>query len=1029
MPRRHGKLLEQLTAFHVATISGGTILTLWGVIEIFLRVDPFLFLYFKHLWWLGVPLVTLSVTSIILIFLGKYEERTLFEHSSKFRILEQLCLLLAPLFLTIILFYLHNNNLFFANNNFDSSPISEVVLLLIVLIVSTIICTYFLIGSISLDQTNPEIRDSRPVTAKGKQKPAWYDLPLLVPVLVVGVAMIALANGRAKEITRGDIAQEELRQAGLSFSMESLQSAMYLVSPRSVELFRLAEVNRQDLLTALGGPTEFTEGKPLVTSAMERLNPTYLGCIHHSSSDNAGDIDNEQCQRIEEFLDFFRMSNGATDDQARTSFCEEVGAPIPISQDLHDGLPDRTLLSHALTGLHLDIALLIVKDCGWPNPLDVLRPPNETETQQHNVTGLQFNELYIDYLRSVIDPVSLVLNNYRQASNKNKPNTLKMLVDFCDFEILNKYEIQYRSLIDRSFSDAEFNNITSSGENTDAKILSECLQVINDNVNNTSNNQSLRIQRLQAAARTPNECLYLEHFVDSNSLEKNTTSVNLLYQTTRTAQRAPVRTLQAQGARHLISRNTSVSSSKSDAPGLQIVSIFPDALDDFMAALDYDNALKHRPDRLLLFYEEKNEVPASVIFVGAEGGYLRLEAISGNDNIFATGSLGLSIHKEHLNSDRQSYVNISPDNMPNSEVKSDGIFNKHFIDVPSANGLNVDIDESSDIIEGCYYLIRESDDQSSTIISNSQINSEAPAYIPGVNPGKYSLSLFSNQSFNFGKTASIGLIPNDILPCTVYDSFNERENIIASNNQRVDTDYKNSAIFRKSSIVSLLNSQTVFCDFSIDHNTDDRYIYVDIRATTDIVHFMIPIPDSNERTFDQEFNNTLQIDSDLSGILFSQEEYVNYENSEFSLKNVSSGNYMLAIRQLNFDPSLNRTEEIEAKAVVRLAFAELVKHEQVTSNSLSFQVENNEISFELDPSDYDLEEANIIEISLSCLVADIDILVDGNGIYASSSKSRTEDDVVSVPNGENPIDITLSLNGNDPDFCLKVRGFRFLPLD
>ena len=232
-------------------------------------------------------------------------------------------------------------------------------------------------------------------------------MPQVVAGLVFGLVLIFLATGRAKELTTADVAQEELEQAGLEFSMPSLQEAIYVISPRSVDLFRKANIDDSDFRDALGAPTVFTGSIPLVRSILERIDSANLNCDIES--------DGRRCRRIEDFL---RLFNPAADEDfwdlgilfdkpgenerlcfptqvsgnQRDELCQNLETPVGLREP--DGAPPRPLLSHAIAGGHPNVAACLLALCGPLDPyLDVVpvlsqHPDASTTAQKHMLAVL-----------------------------------------------------------------------------------------------------------------------------------------------------------------------------------------------------------------------------------------------------------------------------------------------------------------------------------------------------------------------------------------------------------------------------------------------------------------------------------------------------------------------------------------------------------------------------------------------------------------------------------------------------------------
>lgn len=391
--------VDKTKAFQAVTYAGGTTLALWGVIEIFLRIDPFLAVCFKDLLLFGVAIM--SVAGAATLFRWVWSPPALWSEATARFLVTALSIGLG---ITVIL-------LFFAPafaTLCSDDPVLPTALTVFRVIIVSVAVTCFAASAVQKLHEGIDL----------SQYPAWYDVQLLVPTAVVGLFVVSISLGRSEEIRRADIAQEELRQAGLSFSVNSLQDAIFLNSPRSVSLFVEADVDATDIELALRTPTRFNSNDALVSDVMRRISEPNLNC---------SDLDSPGCQRIRNFLEMFREEQQSSiikntleisqnlnligdifsteEVETADDFCDKVHKPLVLPRSVRDGAPPRSLISHALTGGYGAILGPLVKECGRPEPgasifaTAVDLPPGDDPERQ--AAALQTRRLHA---LGVIDP-------------------------------------------------------------------------------------------------------------------------------------------------------------------------------------------------------------------------------------------------------------------------------------------------------------------------------------------------------------------------------------------------------------------------------------------------------------------------------------------------------------------------------------------------------------------------------------------------------------------------------------------------
>jgi hypothetical protein len=384
--------VEKTSAFLAATYSGGATLALWGVIEIFLRIDPFIAVCFKHLLIIGVAFLGVGLGGVLArwVFPSRAFPKRLRRISANGLIVATILgiLLLIPLFFAPV----------YAEACSDSvGPLTITTLALTPAI--AILVTYVATAAIMRVHQDRALAASLQVAVARQRAiarseefvepadrprgkfPAWFDIPLIVPIFVIGLFFVSISLGRSEQIQRVDVAQEELRQAGLTLSMESLQNAIYF-NPRAVELFIEAGVTWESIVRALRADTDLNPGTALLSVVMEGISDLEGDCTGANAA---------ECQRTADFLAMFeqeqtgraipemvsralsrRVGDGRS-GLARDLDCGKVLAPITLDDDVRDGTPPRAIISHAFMGSHTEIASALIRECGWTSPLADVR--------------------------------------------------------------------------------------------------------------------------------------------------------------------------------------------------------------------------------------------------------------------------------------------------------------------------------------------------------------------------------------------------------------------------------------------------------------------------------------------------------------------------------------------------------------------------------------------------------------------------------------------------------------------------------
>lgn len=126
---------------------------------------------------------------------------------------------------------------------------------------------------------------------------AWVRRTLTAPMVVAlfAVSFFAgvLSTGRAADIDRRDIALEELRSAGMGYTLSGVQNALFFLNDRGLKLYRDAGFEIDDIFLALGRASDdFSQGAPLLFEMIDRVEGAEVG--------PGGDVD--QARRFERLI-------------------------------------------------------------------------------------------------------------------------------------------------------------------------------------------------------------------------------------------------------------------------------------------------------------------------------------------------------------------------------------------------------------------------------------------------------------------------------------------------------------------------------------------------------------------------------------------------------------------------------------------------------------------------------------------------------------------------------------------------------
>ncbi|NVK20298.1 MAG: hypothetical protein HWE30_16500 [Methylocystaceae bacterium] len=396
---------ENTVVFKSVAYSGGVILGGWGLVEIFLRVDPFYALLLRNLDGLGW-LVAGAACSFVVWHIAPGPLRPEGDRYQRW--------LLG--FLATILGLLGFIGWLAAAMLPEAHPVERLNLSGVLLDQRLTFLLGALLATAVACAACPAVPRWRADADEPERVwPHWLGIPVVVAMGVFAVMLLLVSTGRVRALTEGDIAQEELRRGGLEFSMTSLQEALYLISPRSVELFRKANVDDDDILDALGAPTDFTGEAPLITSILARIDGNDdLLCAQDALDERSGAEreaieaeTREACGRIDAFIRLFRVepdpnpwrqllaadevngfmcftkrphvrdeatieSGSKNGNEAERSLCERLEDPIPLRN--LDGAPPRPLLSYAFSGGHANVARCVLSLCGHPGSEIEIQP-------------------------------------------------------------------------------------------------------------------------------------------------------------------------------------------------------------------------------------------------------------------------------------------------------------------------------------------------------------------------------------------------------------------------------------------------------------------------------------------------------------------------------------------------------------------------------------------------------------------------------------------------------------------------------
>ncbi|USZ48991.1 hypothetical protein [Halomonas sp. DN3] len=69
-------VIDNHPIFTTAAYSAASVAALWGIIEIFLRIDPFFLVYLKHAFSLGIGLMAMAVAGLIYTYISTFIPKT-----------------------------------------------------------------------------------------------------------------------------------------------------------------------------------------------------------------------------------------------------------------------------------------------------------------------------------------------------------------------------------------------------------------------------------------------------------------------------------------------------------------------------------------------------------------------------------------------------------------------------------------------------------------------------------------------------------------------------------------------------------------------------------------------------------------------------------------------------------------------------------------------------------------------------------------------------------------------------------------
>lgn len=432
-------VIDNHPIFTTAAYSAASVAALWGIIEIFLRIDPFFLVYLKHAFSLGIGLMAMAVAGLIYTYISTFIPKTQAKKNNEnckknpsrgtlyfFSILPLISLLLAIIF-----------DLLYVSKDFPPVNSPLLWILYFILMLSLSLAAIYCLLVLCQKGTDREFSNkSRPST--DEHMPFFLSSRVLVPLFIVGLMALLVSLGRSQDIRESDIAQEELRQAGLSFSMASLQSAIYLLSPRSIELFRRANIDNEDIFFSLGQPVEGSNNEPLINMVLRRIDTGDIYCDDENMQGST------ECLRVRKFLETLDP-NFFSDNQPTN--CALFHDEISLSQNLNQKFTSLPLLSHAILNGNEALMRSLIERCGI-NPLMSYFPYTMAEStvrqdawdQPQSETTLQ------THIVATLDPhLAIAAETMREGGQWTKEEAKPIHESLChsglEFRNLVEYEI------------------------------------------------------------------------------------------------------------------------------------------------------------------------------------------------------------------------------------------------------------------------------------------------------------------------------------------------------------------------------------------------------------------------------------------------------------------------------------------------------------------------------------------------------------------------------------------------------------
>lgn len=315
----------------VLTFCAGSVAALWGGIEILLRIDPFFAVCFKFFLWFGVAVASSAATGLALYRFGT--------PAWILRLVGVAPRLFVGGVTAFASLVVGGSMLLGAGRTCsDQPPVLDGETFVLVCIGSAIAMALLTAG---IQHRN------------NGRLPDLYAPALLVPLLIVGFGGYGISQGRGRDIRAADIAQEQLNEMGLRFEPDSMGMAIYMLSHRSIELFRRANFEQGDILGALGNKAPFRDDLPLVDSLFERIG-----------EDDAWSCwggDERACADLKTFFEIL-------EPEGEGRFCEAALRPFDIRPPFQDSAPARPLFVHAIEGGHASAAVAMLDKCPGGEP-------------------------------------------------------------------------------------------------------------------------------------------------------------------------------------------------------------------------------------------------------------------------------------------------------------------------------------------------------------------------------------------------------------------------------------------------------------------------------------------------------------------------------------------------------------------------------------------------------------------------------------------------------------------------------------